>query len=169
MQRLLDAVRLSIQERNWYAALSVALALPDICAKLEDPSQSGTERRYVDWFNRFLAPSYQGVVAGEPHTFLTGADLYALRCAYLHEGDFDISTQRARKVLESYVFVATPPGTIVHLNQMNNILQLHVDIFCQEVCAAVEAWMATVAPSADVQTRIAKLPKVKAWGPGFSL
>lgn len=169
MQHLLDSVRAAIQERNWYAALSVALALPDICSRLEDASQSGSEKRYVDWFNKFLVHFYQGIVAGEPHTFLTGADLYALRCAYLHEGGFDISAQRARTVLGSYVFVATPPGTIVHRNQMNNILQLQVDIFCQEVCSAVEAWVATVATSADVQTRIAKLPRVKAWGPAFSL
>ena len=108
------------------------------------------------------------MVGGEQHTFLTGADLFALRCAYLHEGDFDITDQRAQVVLESYVFVATPPGEMVHGNQSNSVLQLQVDVFCREVCSAVEAWMASVVGAADVQARIQKLPKVKLWSPGLS-
>ena len=122
--------------------MSVALALPDICAKLENPAEKGTQKRYVDWFNRFLAAPYEKVVGGQPHTFLSGVDLYALRCAYLHEGNFDISAQRAREILKSYVFVSTPPGIVVHRNHINNVLQLQVDILCEEVCVAVEAWMA---------------------------
>jgi hypothetical protein len=168
MQHLVDSVRAAAREQNWYAALSVALALPDICAKVEDPSQRDSQKRYVAWFDKFLAATYKRV-AGTPHTFLTGPDLYALRCAFLHEGEFDISAQGARAVLDSYAFVATPPGTVVHMNQMNNTLQLQVDIFCEEVCAGVEAWMANVATSSDVQARIAALPQVKFWGPGFSL
>src|SRR5262245_48997499 len=166
MQHLLGSVRSAVREKNWYAALSVALALPDICAKLEDPSQNGSQKRYVAWFDRNLGDRYQRLVGGEPHTFLTGEDCYALRCAYLHQGDFEIAGQRARAVLDSFVFVSTSPGTVVHLNQASTRLQLQVDIFCEEICAAVEAWMSGVGGTPDVRTRVAALPQVTPWGPG---
>jgi hypothetical protein len=37
MKRFTDAGRSSLKEGNNYAALSLALMLPDICASLEDP------------------------------------------------------------------------------------------------------------------------------------
>jgi hypothetical protein len=30
---------------------------------------------------------------------------------------------------------------MVHMNQSGNVLQLQVDIFCREMCAAVENWI----------------------------
>src|SRR4029077_16109342 len=141
MQHFLDSVRSAIRERNWYAALSVALALPDICSKLENPAR-GSKARYVDWFNRYLAPHYTRQVAGREHRFLSGEDSYALRCAYLHEGEFDVTAQQVHKALEAFVFVAPPEGLELHLNQSNQRLQLQVDTFCEEICAATEAWLA---------------------------
>jgi len=168
MNHLIESVRAAVREKNWYVALSVALALPDICAKVEDPTQAGSQKRYVTWFDRYLAPTYRHIVGGQLHAFLTGEDCYALRCAYSHEGEFDISSQRARKALASYVFVATPPGIKVHMNQTNSTLQLQTDLFCEEICVAVETWMSAVAGVPDVQSRIAALPKIVLWGPGAS-
>jgi hypothetical protein len=160
MKHLVESVRAAVQERNWFAALSGALALPDICGRCEDASAGGSQRRYVAWFDKHLAGAYRRAVAGRLHTLLTGEDCYALRCAYSHGAEFDVSSQRARKVLTSYAFVAVPPGVTVHLNQVNNQLQLQVDLFCAEICSAVEAWMASVAGQSEVQSRVEALPKI---------
>jgi hypothetical protein len=166
MRHLVESVRTALDGMNWYAALSVALALPDICAKVHDPSQRYSRARYVAWFDRYLANTYRRIVAGRPIEFLNGDDCYALRCAYLHEGEFDISTQRSRKILEAYEFVATPQGTTVHLNRSNTALQLQIDMFCEEICAGVEAWLVDVAGLRDVQARLAALPRIVMWGSG---
>jgi hypothetical protein len=78
-----NAIRKSLKEENWYAALSVALTLPDICGKLQNPDL-GSSRRYVMWFNDYLKPMYTGKVGPDriEHVFLSGEDAYALRCSY---------------------------------------------------------------------------------------
>ena len=96
MRHLLTAINASIAQQNWYAALSLTLALPDICGWLEDPS-APTQDRYVSWFDRFVAGNYESF-------FLSGRDCYALRCAFLHEGREEIITQRAREVLDRFQF-----------------------------------------------------------------
>ena len=159
MEHLVAAVRKGIAERNWYASLGLALALPDICGFLENPSV-GSQARYVVWCNRFLVPTYTSRVGarGVEHVFLHGEDCYALRCAFLHEGADDIQRQRARRALESFVFVDPPrTGSVIHRNQVNQKLQLQVDIFCEDVCAGVKAWSSCVMGNVDIQGRLSEL------------
>ena len=105
---------------------------------------------------------------GAPHVFLHGEDCYALRCAVLHEGADDIVTQRARVALDSFLFVAPRNGWTVHCNQSNAKLQLQVDIFCEDICAGVDAWLLAVATNPDVQARIATLMRVQSLEDGLS-
>ena len=44
MRHLLTAINASIAQQNWYAALNLTLALPDICGWLEDPSAPTQDR-----------------------------------------------------------------------------------------------------------------------------
>ena len=128
MRHLVDAVRTSVKAGENYSALALALALPDICGKIADPV-SGSQKRYREWFNAWMAQKYVLPVAGAPHTFLTGDDLYALRCAYLHEGDFDTSQQRASNILKRFVFVIPARGSTIHLNSGGGALNLQLDTF----------------------------------------
>jgi len=157
MKHLVDAVRRSIREKNWYAALTGALALPDIAGWL-DGRPGGSKVRFVSWFNDYLLPKYTSVMDG--HVFLSGDDCYALRCAYLHAGDFDILAQPARKVLERFHFVASVSDKMMHCNQFNQILQLQVDLFTEEVCSAVEEWLRMRGPDPAVATALAALPQI---------
>jgi hypothetical protein len=157
MNQLTGAVRSGIAQRNWYASLALALSLPDICGFLESPD-SASQRRYVAWFEQFLAPRYTSDIgpAHTKHVFLSGQDCFALRCAFLHEGSEDVTRQRSRDALESFVFVEPPPsGGIVHCNQSKGKLQLQVDIFCQDVCDGVDEWAKLVLSArSDVQARM---------------
>jgi hypothetical protein len=163
VSHLIGGVRHAVASQSWHAALGLALALPDICGRLQAPSTRSTEARYAAWFKTFIEPSYFHRVAGV--TMLTASDCYALRCAYLHEGDIDITGQSARHSLDRFAFVAPRAGSIRHRNRMNNMMQLQVDLFCEEICAGVEAWLATVASDAAIQGRIALLPTIVLGGP----
>jgi len=141
-----EAVRAAVAAENWFAALPLALTLPDICGWLEDPSAT-SRQRYVRWFDRFLLPTYSlSTGAGQPPmVFLSGNDCYALRCAFLHEGRDDVSHQEAQEVVQR-VFFTRPGGPAVgHMNRHNDILQLEVGRFCEDVCVAVIAWQDQVA------------------------
>ena len=96
MEMLRRAVEESLATSNWYSALMVALALPDIAARIDDPSKSST-KRYAEWVDRHLSPKYTKNIGPSPGTiyqFLGGGDCYALRCAFLHEGGDDVSNHR---------------------------------------------------------------------------
>jgi hypothetical protein len=92
------------------------------------------------------------------NVFLSGEDCFALRCAFLHEGADEIVRQRARKALESFIFVDPPPGGgAVHCNPSNAQLQLQVDRFCEDLCNGVEAWCSELMGDAAVQDRMNEL------------
>ena len=161
MQHLVQSVERSLLSGNPYAALSTALALPDICGWLINPS-SGSKDRYVAWFDRYLADKYVHHV-GRSKTrtvFLTGNDCYALRCAFLHEGREDITEQRARQLIEKFQFVVAPQGWVVHCNLMNDTLQLQVDVFCTEVLDGVHRFQVDYAPYADIVKRMSALLRI---------
>jgi hypothetical protein len=143
MIRFTLAIEKSLQEKNWYAALALALALPDICANVCSPNE-GSQRRYVQWYNQYMLSKYTSYIGPrkEEHVFLLGEDCYALRCALLHEGTHEITEQRAKQVLESFSFIVPPEGGTVHMNQHNDSLQLQVDIFCRDICSSVHNWLA---------------------------
>lgn len=158
MQHLLRSLARSIEADNHYAALALALALPDICGWIQDP-EAGSKVRCIAWFEKYLQARYtRSARNGRPeHVFLNGSDFYALRCAYLHEGRDEISEQRAQQVLERFQFVLPPKGWLVHRNQMNNALQLQIDVFCQEIAEATTRFMADISENDASMRRMAGL------------
>ncbi|MDV2986986.1 UNVERIFIED_CONTAM: hypothetical protein Q9R58_22005 [Methylobacteriaceae bacterium AG10] len=76
--------------------------------------------------------------------FLSGKDCYALRCAYLHNASDDISDQTKQDVLHKFCFFY-PDGFIEMHNcpipdENQNRLALQVNIFCKDICSAVQSW-----------------------------
>ena len=160
MRRFINSIQIALRAKDWYGALSTALILPDICGRIEAP-QLCSKDRYVDWYNRYMLKRYTTTLGPDrkPHVFLCADDCYALRCSYIHEGGQDIEEHHARKALASFHFT-TPPakGMIVHMNQKNDILQLQVDIFCIDICSAVEEWFCDVVEgNPELENRIESL------------
>ena len=158
MNRFTDSIRKSLKAEDWYGALSTALTLPDVCGRLEDPTL-GSKVRYVKWFKKWIQPQYTKEVGAnkQEHTFLRGEDCYALRCSYLHEGGGNIEDQKAKIALENFHFITPPKSGSVHCNQSDNMLQLQVDIFCQQIADAIDTWSESVSEDQDIQSRIKNL------------
>ena len=160
MKKLVGAVLDAIRQDNLYGALFIALALPDICGKIENPT-AGSKERYIYWFNRYLKDKY--INHFHPQIiFLTGEDMYAFRCALLHEGTEDITTQSAKMSIDRFILISEGP----HLNYFKDQtkrLQISVKEFCTEICEAVEKWILDVKDNTDFieyEKRIIKiLPK----------
>ncbi len=152
IMNLKASVEEAIAEKNWYAALALALALPDICGNLENPTTT-SQKRYIDWFDKYLLKIFTRNIGPEAEllVFLHGTDLYALRCSLLHEGGEDISVQRAKKVLDKLIFSIESS----HLLLIDDsILILNVAEFCQDVCQAVDEWFNDVKSNTEIMDRI---------------
>src|ERR1700730_3389974 len=130
MLHLVDCVRLSIQQENWYAALSTALMLPDVCSGLE-LDRDTVASDYIDWCDRYVRPVFE-----EEHNItIPGVEIYVLRCAYLHKGTGDVRGQRKADILEHYRFVAPQKGLTASPRQIpgTRTFQVFVNTFCQVI------------------------------------
>lgn len=169
MKNFSNAIRDAVEKRNWYAALTTALILPDVCARLAGLGQKSSVR-YPIWFDQWMGHHYRRHIGADQqlHVFLSGADCYALRCSLLHHGETDIRTQRARQALDNFHFVAPQPGIYIHCNQSNNTLQLQVDVFAVQMADAVDAWAASVKDDKTIQERMKGLLTIHEIGNRFS-
>ena len=162
MDDLIKALELSVANKNWYGALFVAMSVPDICGYLEYPTE-GSQARYERWFKKYMLPKYSRCIGGDstPHIFMSPSDCYALRCALLHEGREEITEQRARKALDRFHFIEPPPNCLIHCNEINNnVLQLQVNIFCNDVLSGLQEWLRDIQNDSNVKQRIGKILKV---------
>lgn len=173
MQQFTQALKLALSNENWYAALAIALTLPDICGWLENP-QEKVGRRYSNWYNKYFE---FGLVEKLPEdiresitdTFLNGEDCYRLRCAYLHSGVDEITSHLPKKNsiqkdsgynqqidLADYIlnkFYFSKPslvGGFIHCNRImkndgSSTLQLDVNEFCNDMYNSVRKWEVEVA------------------------
>lgn len=187
MQRFVDSIRKSVNDKNWFAAIFMALAMPDVCGSLETPGTGNVGERYRRWFNIYLKDKYDIETDWElrllcaPETArrmmedarfaehiehqkksvreralrFTADDCYKFRCACLHTG----MARRERGAINM-----TPPlasSGVVHMCIVNGDLQLQIDIFCEDVCKAVELWAENNKNDTDIQQRISDLIEVK--------
>jgi hypothetical protein len=166
MEHLVHAVRKAVADGNHYAALAVALTLPDICGWIQDPA-SRSRARCEAWFERYLQDQYvMRVGAMQRRQVLLGpGDFYALRCAFLHEGREDITGQNARDVLERFQFVVPPRAIVVHKNLLpSGVLQLQLDLFCEDVASGTMHFLADIADDEGAIGRLNQMLIVRGIG-----
>lgn len=154
----------ALNEKNYYAALSIGFTLPDICSKLEYPKVK-TGKRYPKWYEEFMQSKYESLVGAEyeKHIFLNGHDFYALRCAFLHQGEGNITEQQARKILTDFKFVAS--NGKIHCNSASysdgtSTLQLDVGTFCRDILEGADAWLTKHCTDSNINARAANLVEI---------
>ena len=152
MKNLLYALKRCVHDRNWYGAITIALTLPDICGSIDTPGKSNSKTRSVAWFDRYVGHAYMIEVKGVKAVFMTGRDCYALRCAALHQGTFDVSEQKARDVVDRFILHHSEAMPI-HNFQKDKKLVIDLTTFCLDIAAGVEAWEAEVMRDGDDRRR----------------
>jgi len=161
MKNFVEAVEKAIEAKNFYGALFIALTLPDICGKIEFPKMPSS-KRYIKWFDKYMSDKY----SSEGTIFLSGEDCYALRCSFLHEGKDDITEQKARGILEEFMFMTEGPHCNLSQNNYVNgkrtktFLQLRVDRFCSDICVAVKQWLKDVSSNKKIMEELNNTIKI---------
>lgn len=157
MERFTRAIEKSVESENWYAALMLALTMPDICGQISYPDLRGSgnsKKRYIKWFDIYMLHHYESPFHGEGFVFMSGGDCYALRCALLHEGRDDITSQKARREVLSKITFST---TGSHRAMIEDLLILNLQEFCLEICQGVKSWHEDYKDNPDVQDAIKEL------------
>ena len=141
----MEAARQAAASDNWFAALAIALTLPDICGAVDDPGTNNSKARYVTWWDRYMADHYRCTPDEdeewyEPFTYLPGSEAYALRCAYLHSGTDDVD--RNGSVMKRIGFLGPPSSAHLGFDEQNRKLNVGLEQFVEWVCVGVETWLA---------------------------
>ena len=95
MEKRIQEARNCLDNSLYEAALALALTLPDICGQVECPAIKKVGERYTKWIDSFMDSkvlydqSFDEFGDFKP---LESQDIYKLRCAFLHSGDQDISS-----------------------------------------------------------------------------
>lgn len=155
MDYLIRDVRHAINNRTWYAATALALALPDVCAALDHPGVRGGQR-YSDWTDQYVTPYFSD---SDGQRFLTGRELYLFRCAFLHSGDLaledphptepDDGSAMFEVLNRIHLFVSD--GGVVPSRGMTSTTgdlptrttsySIGVAAFCDAICQGAENWL----------------------------
>src|SRR5713226_4507778 len=105
MDILTDEIKKALLNKVWYAALILALTLPDVCAALESPDGVSTPDRYKAWYAKWLKRKYDMISAD---------DLYFLRCGVAHQGKFGHPAMQYQRIF----FTLRPNGSFFHKNTL---------------------------------------------------
>ncbi|MCT4377647.1 hypothetical protein EFM21_00440 [Leuconostoc falkenbergense] len=125
----LNDMQSCIEKGQYYAALTVALTLPDICASLDKNSFGNPPgERYEKWMNQYF------IHQNNYDQSLNAKDFYKLRCAYIHAGTDNISKE-SNPILSRVRF--TYGSNAIHRvgiqYSTENIFVLYLPCFCQEM------------------------------------
>lgn len=92
--KLIDDMNRALEANLYFAALAIALMLPDICGKAAYPEES-TGKRYIHWYDEVIGvteePPFNECSVAEP--YLSGEVVYSLRCCFLHQGTPNIEVK----------------------------------------------------------------------------
>lgn len=127
MDRFVASVRNSLQQQNWYGALTLALALPDMCVSVEN-GRKATWREYVAWFSKWVEPRYttKKMYYNEEHA----ADPFGYRQRMQEEGRIDEYFGKAPTFEATIVFLS---GTDCYCLRCAYIHEASSDITNQRV------------------------------------
>lgn len=93
---ILEDIKLASKNKAYFSALALTLTIPDICGKIEYKNLNDKEK-YIKWFNDWVY-KYVEIPKGKDELFnkfdelaiFNGEVCYALRCAYLHSGNYEL-------------------------------------------------------------------------------
>lgn len=162
---LLVSIVQALDQRNWHAALNLALAMPALCSNLDGRYRGDPQTNYREWFDRFVA----GHLADEnasPEADTTkprgpifdGNACYALRCRTLHErsaratgGQVTLARPGGGKI--AYEITVSYPASSgaddsfemleTYAAERRGSLRLHIDVYMLCLCIAkgVVSWL----------------------------
>lgn len=147
-----------------YAAVSIALSLPDICSALETEfghSRFGKiERRYKAWCQQYLEPKFGS---------LNADDCWTLRGGIVHNAMLSKHPKNKRGRL-----LLMPPNAqqlIIHETVVQNCgdppqsgLQIYVPHFCEMMMEAAAEWYEATADNPVVQENLPDLVRYRPEG-----
>ena len=98
IEHLIKEIDNALSHDLYFAALSLALTLPDICGRAEYPTANVTTR-YISWYNEYIGQYEQchcDACKEAQMPYLSGEVIYNLRNSFLHQGTPNIDSSKIK-------------------------------------------------------------------------
>lgn len=149
IEQYVKDIRRALKDKCYFAALSLALTLPDICGRVEFPNKSVTEG-YIGWYDRYIGEQMARENLSGHTPYLSGEVVYNLRNTFLHQGSPVIVGEKVKErcnQVDRFILVLGD-GTIIHSMAMTVQTQdvivrtLYVDVtyLCSCICSNAERY-----------------------------
>lgn len=96
LKRIVDEINTALEHNCYFAALALALTLPDICGQAAYPGAK-VGQRYKDWYDEHVGYTEKSPFCDSresPMPYLSGEVVYSLRCSLLHQGNPNVDMDR---------------------------------------------------------------------------
>lgn len=102
IEKLIKEIENALSHDLYFAALSLALTLPDICGRAKYTTANVTAR-YISWYNEYIGQYEQcpcDACKKAQMPYLSGEVVYNLRNSFLHQGtpNIDSSKQKSSQI-----------------------------------------------------------------------
>lgn len=182
----IESIMEALQKECFLPALALALTIPDICGQVEYP-ESNPGTRYKKWFNKYVRQYFSFSVpdlswvdnSKLQNCYFTGEMCYSLRCAFLHSGNGEISSNTMGEAEDStwryeYKFLLSLERTSVSeiwdntKTSKRRTITINVKELCKAICYASKGYYDEVNDPerfASCNCNIEIIPdEIKKWG-----
>lgn len=139
----INEIRRALDLELYNCALSLALTLPDICGKVESPTES-SNKRYKLWFDKYAKHLFTSPTTKLPenvtidYIIFTAEECWALRCALLHAGNYDVKKTTLSKIdLHAH---KKGKDNYSHILRDSHYADFDVIFICEKLCNAAEQY-----------------------------
>lgn len=157
MDDLFDQIRGTLAAGFPYAAILIALTIPDVCAALALPPEAREDKnksRYITWYNANVLPKIN---------ILSGEDCYSLRCGVLHSGRSGNKNRSYDKLLfvqNSQADQISFSNGVIDDKHYNLVIGLDISYFLESMISAAEEWLEANAQDHNILVNRDRLVKV---------
>lgn len=150
MQKIIDEIKGCVEQGYYFAALSLSLTIPNVCASYENKRRASSHD-YEKWCTQWLIPEL-------PYD-ITGEIVYSLRCSFFHAMDAKMNKRTLREYNEKLDRNATFTFFIPHEGTKESFVYIKED-------GKTIRW--TICVSAFVFSMITALEKFETENPDFT-
>lgn len=133
-----------------FLAVAMTVALPDICVSLASEDGRTSRERYEMWCKDNLASRF---------SFVTGKDLYSMRCGVLHNGRFGDLKHNVGRVI-----FALPGSATFQDCKIGDAYVYSVIDFCKSFTIAVHDWFEKHKEDVNIQANLPRLMQYRIGG-----
>lgn len=97
---IIKDINCALDNKAYFAALCLALTLPDICGKAEFPNETNTKKRYIGWHDEYIGKFEKRPKMDDNHPempYLSVEVVFSLRNFLLHQGTPNIDINRIQE------------------------------------------------------------------------